>query len=89
MAKVRSVSRRGPRKDLQLPLMVEQDEDGFYAIECPILAGCYSQGKTLDEALENIQEVIALLAEEKDARTLLESFKPRHVSLHTISIRLA
>lgn len=69
--------------------MVEKDEDGFYAVECPILAGCYSQGKTLDEALANIQEVIALLAEEEGVRDLLENYKPHHISIHTISIQLA
>lgn len=44
----------------QFPVIIEKDEDGFYVVECPIFRGCYSQGKTLDEALKNIREVIAL-----------------------------
>lgn len=44
----------------QFPVFVERDEDGVYVVECPVLEGCYSQGKTLDEALRNIREVIAL-----------------------------
>lgn len=48
-------------KNSQFPIIVEKDEDGFYVVECPLFKGCYSQGKTLDEALKNIQEVIELL----------------------------
>lgn len=48
----------------RIPLLIEKDEDGFYAVECPVLDGCYTQGKTLDEAISNIREVIDLLLEE-------------------------
>ena len=71
-----------------LPLIVEQDEDGYYVVECPVLAGCYTQGKTLDEALKNIQEVIALLAEEEEARAILRNYVPTTLSFHTVTIAL-
>ena len=45
----------------QLPLFIEKDENGVYVVECPFFEGCYSQGKTLDEALKNIREVIMLV----------------------------
>lgn len=48
------------RKNHQLPIVIEKDEDGFYVVECPVFSGCYSQGKTIDEALNNIREVIDL-----------------------------
>lgn len=64
-------------------LMIERDEDGIYVVECPILSGCYSQGKTLDEALRNIQEVIALVCEEEANRTILRDYLPREISFHT------
>lgn len=70
----------------QLPLFVEKDEDGFYVVECPLFEGCYSQGKTLDEALKNIRDVIHLILEEKNGREILESYKPRELSLHTITL---
>ena len=38
-------------KNKQFSVFVEKDEDGFYVVECPLFRGCYSQGKTLDEAL--------------------------------------
>lgn len=70
----------------QLPLLVEKGEDGFYVAECPLLEGCYTQGKTIDEALCNIRKVINLILEEKRAREIVRSYKPQEVSLHTISI---
>ena len=69
-----------------MPVIVEKGEDGFYVVECPILEGCYSQGKTIDEALQNIREVIELLLEEKESRTILEAFRPTEISLHTITL---
>lgn len=73
-------------KHSTLPLVIERDEDGFYVVECPVLQGCYSQGKTLDEALVNIREVIDLLCEEKDVRKTLQTYKPKHISFQTITL---
>ncbi|MBI2051048.1 MAG: type II toxin-antitoxin system HicB family antitoxin [Parcubacteria group bacterium] len=61
-------------RNARLPLVVEKDEAGLYVVECPVFEGCYSQGKTLDEALKNIREVIALVLEERKNRTLLRSY---------------
>lgn len=72
--------------NMQLPLFVEKDEDGFYVVECPLFEGCYAQGKTLDEALKNIREVISLIIDEKESRDVLKSYRPRELSLHTITI---
>jgi predicted RNase H-like HicB family nuclease len=78
----------GAGSQTTLPLLIEKDEDGFYVVECPVLAGCYTQGDTLDEALKNIQEVIQLLAEEKDVRETLKNYAPGDLSFHTITIKL-
>jgi len=40
------------------PVIVEQDKDGVFIVECPSLKSCRSYGRTIDEALENIQEAI-------------------------------
>lgn len=45
-------------------VVIERDEDGLYVGEVPQLPACYSQGKTIDELLENIREVVALCLEE-------------------------
>ena len=47
-------------------MIVEQDEDGFFVGEIPQLKACYSQGKTLDELVENIKEVIEMCIEEEE-----------------------
>lgn len=78
--------KRQSGKTRSLPLIVEKDESGFYMIECPILPGCYTQGKTLDEALRNIQEVIELLCEEKNVRDIIKNYLPQEISFHTISV---
>lgn len=79
---------KADNRQTTLPLIVEKDDDGFYVVECPVLPGCYTQGKTLDEALKNIQEVIELLSEEKDVREILRSYMPATLSFHTITVAL-
>ncbi len=51
-------------------VIIERDEDGFYVGEVPKLKACYAQGRTLDELLNNLREVIALCLEDE---TLAES----------------
>ena len=70
----------------QLPLFIEKDEDGVYVVECPLFEGCYSQGKTLDQALKNIREVISLILEEKKSQKVLQSYRPKELSFHTITL---
>lgn len=38
-------------------------EDGYIVAECPSLPGCISQGRTREEAIENVREAIALYIE--------------------------
>jgi predicted RNase H-like HicB family nuclease len=49
-------------------LVIEKDEDGFYVGEVPQLRGCYSQGRTLDELIENMKEVIQLCLEDEKGK---------------------
>ena len=37
---------------------VEKGEDFGYVSHCPAIPGCHSQGKTLEEAIENIKDAI-------------------------------
>jgi len=73
-------------RGLLLPLIVEKDEDSLYIVECPILEGCYTQGKTIDEALRNIREVIELVLEEKKNQEFLKDYRSEEISLHTITL---
>ncbi len=51
---------------LHLPIVIEQDEDNVYIVSCPIYKACHSYGQTIDEALENIREVIEICIEENE-----------------------
>jgi len=53
-------------------VIIERDEDGFYIGEIPQLPACYSQGRTIDELLTNIREVLALCLEETTDETPTE-----------------
>jgi len=65
----------GAMKQLTLPIVLERDADGFF-VSCPALQGCYSQGDTYEEAVENIKDAIRLHIEDRlaDGRTR----GPRH-----------
>jgi predicted RNase H-like HicB family nuclease len=73
------------KKEVQLPIIVERDEDNFYVVECPVFSGCYTQGRTIDEALKNIKEVIELCLEEKENKEALKNFHPQEMSFHTLT----
>jgi len=44
-------------------VIIYSGEDGYFVVECPSLPGCISQGKTREEAVENIREAIQLYIE--------------------------
>jgi predicted RNase H-like HicB family nuclease len=56
---------------MKLKIVVEADEDGVLVARCPSLKGCWSQGKTKAEAVENIKEAILLYLDAGE-----KSFKP-------------
>ena len=62
-------------------VVIEKDEDGFFVGEVPQLRGCYSQGRSLDELMDNIKEVIKLCLEEEDVEGMAE-----FVGIHKIEI---
>ncbi len=39
-------------------IIIEQDEDGVFSATVPSLPGCISQGKSRNEALNNIKEAM-------------------------------
>jgi len=44
-------------------VVIKQGEDGYFVVHCPSLRSCWSQGKTREEALDNIREAVALYLE--------------------------
>ena len=48
------------------PVMIEQDADGVFIVECPVFEGCRSYGHSLDEAVANIREAIEVCLDETE-----------------------
>jgi len=51
-------------KSYHFSVVIERDKDGYFAF-CPELQGCYSQGDTYEEALENIRDAVQLHLEDR------------------------
>lgn len=43
---------------MKFTVILSPEADGGYSVVCPALAGCVSQGDSLEESLDNIQEAI-------------------------------
>ncbi|MGA9994497.1 MAG: type II toxin-antitoxin system HicB family antitoxin [Pyrinomonadaceae bacterium] len=52
---------------MNIKVIVERGEDGYFVAHVPSLKGCWSQGKTREEALQNIREAIDLYLESEPA----------------------
>ncbi len=44
-------------------VIIELDEDGYYVGYVPLIRGCHTQGRTIDELMRNIKEAIELCLE--------------------------
>lgn len=66
------------------PIIIEKDEDGFFVAINPSVRGAYSQGKTIEEALENVKEATELCLESLPEEELPASVTTQ-VSVHLIT----
>ena len=48
---------------MKFKVVIEKGEDGYFIAHCPTLRSCWSQGKTKEDVLMNIQEAIELYLE--------------------------
>jgi predicted RNase H-like HicB family nuclease len=70
-------------KSITLPIVIEADADGYF-VSCPPLQGCYSQGDTYEQAVENIKDAIRLHIQDRLADG--EEIPQLSVSLSTVEI---
>ena len=82
-----------PVNFLQFKVLIEQDEDGIYVASVPEIPGCYTQGKTLEQVRQRIEEAIELVLE-SDKKVRIEKLKsprssPRFFGIEDIEIRYA
>ncbi len=68
---------------LNFTVLIEQDEDGMYIAKVPDIPGCYTQGKTVEQAMERIKEAIqvCLEADEEDILPL------KFVGVQTLEVK--
>jgi predicted RNase H-like HicB family nuclease len=57
-------------RNYHFAVVVEKDEHGYFAY-CPELQGCYTQGDTFEEVMENIRDAIKLHVEDRLANNEL------------------
>lgn len=76
-------------KTVQLQVVVEIDEDGKYVAWCPALHGCYTQGDTFEEAVDNVRDVIEMcLAELREEKKLPDLRFPEVVGIKQVEVAL-
>lgn len=46
-------------KNYRFSVIIEKDEDGYFA-SCNELQGCYTQGDSYEEVIENMKDAISL-----------------------------
>lgn len=69
--------------DYKFTVIVEKDEDGLYVASVPLLQGCYTQGETYEEVMENIKDAIKLHIE---ARRALGEPIPTEVAIDEVTV---
>ena len=70
---------------MELAVTLYQDEDGWFVVDCPVIPGCMSQGRTEREALDNIREAISLCLEVRRERGLPLTIETRTVEIPAIA----
>jgi predicted RNase H-like HicB family nuclease len=76
--------KRSSMRSYRFSVVIERDKDGYFAL-CPVLQGCYSQGDTYEEALENIRDAVHLHLEDR-LESREEIPQPESVSLTLLEL---
>jgi predicted RNase H-like HicB family nuclease len=66
------------KKVRNFTVLIEQDEDGVYVAKVPDIPGCYTQGKTIGQAMERVKEAI---------QVCLEADKEEHQNMKFIGLQ--
>ena len=72
------------KKIRNFTVLIEQDEDNIYVAKVPDIQGCYTQGKTVEQAMERIREAIQACLE-GDAEDYKEM---KFIGLQHIEVKL-
>ena len=66
---------------MKFMVTLNRDEDGVWVAECPAVPGCVSQGKTQQEAVDNVKEAIVLCLEVRAERGMPLTVETRQVEV--------
>jgi len=69
---------------MQYTAIFEAQPDGGYHALCPSLPGCHSEGDTLDQAVANLREAIAVYLESLQAHG--ESFPVEDILIKPLNV---
>src|SRR5918911_485847 len=69
------------RLAMKFNITLDRDEDGIWVAECPSIPGCVSQGKTKQEAVENVKDAIALCLEVRAEKGLPLTIETQQVEV--------
>jgi predicted RNase H-like HicB family nuclease len=47
----------------EFSVLIERDEEGYYVASVPVLSGCHTQARSLDELMNRVREASALYLE--------------------------
>jgi predicted RNase H-like HicB family nuclease len=70
----------------QFTVILERDEDGLYVASVPMLKGCHTQGKTLDQVMRRIREAVELWLEVHQDRREARLPVPEFVGIQQLEI---
>ena len=70
--------------EYNLTVIIQKDEDGNFIAICPALQGCYTDGETLEDALDMIRDAIKLHIEAR-----LENGEPIPVEVYSAQLQIA
>jgi predicted RNase H-like HicB family nuclease len=71
-------------RNYRFSIIIEYDKNGYF-VQCPELQGCYSQGDSYEEVLENIKDAIKLHLEDR-IRAGEELPEIKSLSLSTVEV---
>jgi len=66
---------------MKFVITIERDEDGMFIAECPAIPGCISQGKTEQDAMENIKDAIKQCLEVRAERGMPLTVATRKIEI--------
>ena len=73
-------------KNYKFTITIEKDKNGYFAF-CPELQGCYAQGETYEETVDNIRDVVRLhIKDRAEDKEIIPKFES--ISLTTLEFAI-